>query len=311
MLYVVWAILGVNSWTWHAEIQCDNKSLCYAMMVEFWTRMREGGCRCEWYGGYEQIWQIRGTTCLVAFGRPRNDVISLWIGTRTCLIWDGAIDCHMTFSRVPVDYEDISHPLFVSFSIPPSPKTMQLSHPSRSLHAMIMSKYQVQHTPSTTSSHDWLTPAASQSLLSELSMYILLHNSIHFQNAVITNKQSHNSRSTFHLSHSLKIHHCCVLLPSHTIVASSVLLNALDHALWSVSLSSCDHSLQVHLYTRSITGLECISKLAWSWHPRVSPSLLNLSLQMYLQSSSIMALKYISQFTWSWPQSFISKPTQS
>jgi len=53
----------------------------------------------------------------------------------------------------------------------------------------------------------------------------------------------------------------------------------------SVSLSSLDHDLQVHLQTGPITASKCISEL------------LNLGLQMHLQTRSIAATKYISQFT--------------
>jgi len=42
-LYSVYAVLGVNSWSCHGEIERDHLTLCSAMMVELWTRKREMG----------------------------------------------------------------------------------------------------------------------------------------------------------------------------------------------------------------------------------------------------------------------------
>jgi len=91
MLYSVYAVLGVNSWSCHGEIERDDLTLYSAMMVELWTRKRDGGWRLERYGGYEQIWEIRGTTCLIGLGRPRIGVSSRRIGTGTCRIGDGQL----------------------------------------------------------------------------------------------------------------------------------------------------------------------------------------------------------------------------
>ena len=41
MLYSVYAVLGVNSWSCHGEIERDDLTLCSAMMVELWTRKIE------------------------------------------------------------------------------------------------------------------------------------------------------------------------------------------------------------------------------------------------------------------------------
>jgi len=42
-LFSVYAVLGVNSWSWHWEIERDDLTLYSAMMIEFWTRKREMG----------------------------------------------------------------------------------------------------------------------------------------------------------------------------------------------------------------------------------------------------------------------------
>jgi len=54
-------------------------------------RERDGGWRWEWYGGYERIWEIRGTTCLIGLGRPRIGVSPRPIGTRSFRIGDGQL----------------------------------------------------------------------------------------------------------------------------------------------------------------------------------------------------------------------------
>jgi hypothetical protein len=52
-----------------------------------------------------------------------------------------------------------------------------------------------------------------------------------------------------------------------------------------------DHSLQMHLQTRSITASKCISKLARSRPPSASPKSLDHGLQVHLQTHSIMVAK--------------------
>jgi len=69
--------------------------------------------------------------------------------------------------------------------------------------------------------------------------------------------------------------------------------------LWppSVSPTSLDYDLQVHLYTCLITISECISKSTVSRCPSISSNSLDYRLQVDLQTSSIMASDYISEFT--------------
>jgi len=47
MLYSVYAVLGVNSWSCHGEIERDDLTLCSAMMVELWMRKRKMGDEVE------------------------------------------------------------------------------------------------------------------------------------------------------------------------------------------------------------------------------------------------------------------------
>jgi len=76
------------------------------------------------------------------FRRPRIGVITLRIGTGTCRIGDGQLTHTRTSlkSQVLIIISPISSDL-LSFlcSTLPSPKNVKLSHPSLSLHAIIMS----------------------------------------------------------------------------------------------------------------------------------------------------------------------------
>jgi hypothetical protein len=47
MLYSVNVVIGVNSRSWHGEIERDDITLCSAMMVEWWTRKGEMGDQDE------------------------------------------------------------------------------------------------------------------------------------------------------------------------------------------------------------------------------------------------------------------------
>jgi len=51
----------------------------------------DGGWRWERYGGYERLWEIRSTTSMIGFRRPRICEITRRIGTRTCRIGDGEL----------------------------------------------------------------------------------------------------------------------------------------------------------------------------------------------------------------------------
>jgi len=94
MLYSVSAALSVNSWRWQGEIERDDLTLCSCddgRVVD--KNNRDGGWRWERYGGYKQLWEIRSTTCLIGFRRPRIGVVTRRIGTRTCPIADSELYC--------------------------------------------------------------------------------------------------------------------------------------------------------------------------------------------------------------------------
>jgi len=71
------------------EIERDDLTFCSAIMVELWTRKRDGGQRWEQYGGYEWICEIRGKTCLIGLSRLHLGVVTGRIGSCTCCIGNG------------------------------------------------------------------------------------------------------------------------------------------------------------------------------------------------------------------------------
>jgi len=143
ILYWVYALVGVNLWLWHGEIERDDLTLCSAMILELWMRRREKGDEDKHdVEDYEQIWEIRGTTCMVTLRRPPLGVITRRIGTRTCCIGDGKLTCTqnslksqflMMISPLPI------YLLSILSSILPSPENTKLRHRSLSLHATIKS----------------------------------------------------------------------------------------------------------------------------------------------------------------------------
>jgi len=124
MLYLVYAVLGVCC-TWcmlylvYAVLSvCCTRCMLYSvyactrcqLMIMAWRdgegwldfvfcddswvvhkKVRDGGWRWEWCGGYEWISELRGTTCQIGLRRPRVGVITCWIGSCTCRIGNGKL----------------------------------------------------------------------------------------------------------------------------------------------------------------------------------------------------------------------------
>ena len=53
MLYSMYAVLGINLWSWHGEIERNDLTFCSVIIVELWTRKREMGMKMR------IIWRIR------------------------------------------------------------------------------------------------------------------------------------------------------------------------------------------------------------------------------------------------------------
>jgi len=94
MLYSEYAVLG-ECWTrcqlmiiaWRDREGWLNFVFCDVGRVMD-DNNRDRGWRWEQSGGYDQIWEIRGTTSLIGLGRSRIGFITGWIGTHTCHIRD-------------------------------------------------------------------------------------------------------------------------------------------------------------------------------------------------------------------------------
>jgi len=134
MLYSVYAVLCVNSWSWDGEIERDDLTLCSAMMVkkERWQ------WRWERYGGYERISVVMGWTCLLGFRRLCSSVSTRPMGSSACCIRKGKLT--RTRNSLKSQFLMMISPISSHLSLSlPSPKNTKLSHPYLSLHAMIMS----------------------------------------------------------------------------------------------------------------------------------------------------------------------------
>jgi len=70
MLYIMYAILGVDSCSEHGDIQRDDVTWFTLLMVESRIRNRQGGTSCDWDGGYVWMWDIWSTTYLIGFRIP-------------------------------------------------------------------------------------------------------------------------------------------------------------------------------------------------------------------------------------------------
>jgi len=130
MLYSVYAVLSVNSWSLHGEIERDDLTLCFAMMVEKERWGMKMGTNMEVTSKYEKPG--------VRLGRPRIGVFTSRIGSSTCRIRNGQLT--RTRKSLKSQFLMMILPIssYLSLSLP-SPKNMKLSHPYLSLHAMIMS----------------------------------------------------------------------------------------------------------------------------------------------------------------------------
>jgi len=90
-----------------------------------------------------------------------------------------------------------------------------------------------------------------------------------------------------------------VLFQSHSITASKCISKLARSQAPSVSPNSLDYGLQVH----TITASKCIPEFTWSWPPSASLSSLDLGLQVHLQTRSVTASKCISKLARSQPPS--------
>jgi hypothetical protein len=130
-------------------------------------------------------------------------------------------------------------------------------------------------------------PAPSQS--SHLSADYGVLNSLHSHNYELTNELSLSSRRISLPNYRLTIDHIHFHLQSRSIMASNCISKLARSQHPSVSPSSLDNGFHVHLQPRSITASKCIYKLA-RLRP---PSSHDHRMQVHLQSPSMTASKCI------------------
>jgi len=135
------------------------------MMVELWTRKRGMGDEDE--NDKEDMSGYEKSGVLFAW-LGWEDLVSVLVraGSGLAPAISGMVNwlAHENL-QVPASHDDFPRSLTFLCSTLPSPKYTNLSHPSLSLHAIIMSYHRVQHTPSTASSQDRQSPAPSQFLI--------------------------------------------------------------------------------------------------------------------------------------------------
>jgi len=145
MLDSVYAVLGVNSWSLHREIERDDLTSSSWVMVELRTRKREmrgdGGNHHEKLG-LKKISCASQLTILDTAGTSPDP---------PCNITHTRSSQPNQASRTPDFSYSHLHPLSISFSSTtrPSSQNTMLCHPSHSPHARNMSWHRVQHTLST------------------------------------------------------------------------------------------------------------------------------------------------------------------
>jgi len=191
-------------------------------------------------------------------------------------------------------YHSDLHPPSLSFSstTQPSSQNTKLSHPSLSLHVVIMSWHRVQHTPSTASTQDCLSSLHSHDYeLTPQCSFSFRRTSLYDRLPSASSPCELKSKVTLSHSHGCKLtnwwieFHYPVRRPS---TASKYTSNLARSRPPSASPNSLDHGHQVYLQTHSITAC----KFAQAWPPSASPISLDYSLQVHLQTPLITASKF-------------------
>jgi len=116
------------------------------------------------------------------------------------------------------------------------------------------------------------------------------------------------------LDHGRQLHHHTRSITASNCISEMARLwppgastNSLDNGLQTRSIAASkvapSWTPRAYLQTRSISASKCISKLAPSRPPSVSPNLCDCGLQVNLQNRSMTASKSFPKLTRSWPRS--------
>jgi len=283
----------VDSWSWQGERETDDLTSCSSVMVEEMGQiimrnwdLREFRVRVNLPSPIRQVWVPirRVITTIRGLPNPIRPVVPL-----------------ISHIRSYPPHRSHLHPPSLSFSSTsqPSSQNTKLSHPSLSLHGMIMSWHRVQHTPSTASTKDWLSSLHCHNYeLTPEWRVSFRHGSLHDRPPSASSLWELKIKVTLSHSHGCELTNWWIE-PQHQVcrpsTASKYSSNLTRSRPPSLYLNSLDYGLQF----RTIMASKCISKLAQSHPPSVSPNSLNYGLQV----RTIMASKCISEFTPSWPPS--------
>jgi len=252
--------------------------------------LREFRVEVNWPSPIWQVWVLirRALTPIRGLPNPIREVVPL-----------------ISHIRSYPPYHSHLHPPSLSFSATtqPSLQNTKLSHSSPSLHDMIMSWHRVQHTPSTASTQDCLSSVHSHDCeLTPECSFSFRRTSLQDRPPSASSAWALKGEVTLSHSHGCELTNWWIesqhraRRPSIAYKYSSSLTSSRPP---SASPNSLDHSLQVHLQTRSITA----SKFARSRPPSASLSSLDPALQVHLWVHSISASKCISELAWSRPPS--------
>jgi len=163
MLYSVYAVLGVNCWSWHREIESNDWTSCWQVMVELRMRQRE----MRGYGGnnYEKL-ELKRIPCASEFTIPdmagmSPDPVCIYTNTRTsqpnqvCLtpdFWYRLISSTSFSSSSPICLFLVHNSTIITEHKVKSSLSISLCHDHELTLSTAYTKYsihQVQHTPST------------------------------------------------------------------------------------------------------------------------------------------------------------------
>jgi len=152
MLYWVNAVLGVNSWSCHGEIERYDLASSSEVMVELRTRKRD--IRGDGGNHYEKL-ELKRILCASQFTIPNTAGTS---SNPACNYTDMRSFQLNQASRTPdfsyllvfsILFSSSSSSLSLSSTTLPSSQNTKFSHPPLSLNAIIMSWHRVQHSLST------------------------------------------------------------------------------------------------------------------------------------------------------------------
>jgi len=144
----VYAVLGINLYSWPLEIVRDHLTVWSMQMVVLWTTNSDGGGWWEYHGGYKQIRQIQGMAGLIGVWRGRISWIAFWIRHCICHIGNCQFTCmqhSLKFQCLIMISELFSAPSLPSSTLPPSDNLM-LNCPTPSFHAEMQSQHWVRYS---------------------------------------------------------------------------------------------------------------------------------------------------------------------